>query len=103
MWVGIEENPQTRKIKSNVTLIKHIVAKVIKEYTADVIKERNSPHSKRISDESSKAEEVEEVINDLKKGYIMTKHSNNTYPKTKFIYLSMNERFLCWKSVDKQD
>ena len=43
------------------------------------------------------------MIKDLKKGYIMTKHSDNAEPKTKFVYLSMNERFLCWKSVDKND
>ena len=33
----------------------------------------------------------------------MTKHSNNTSAKSKFVYLSMSEKFLCWKSVDKND
>ena len=33
----------------------------------------------------------------------MTKHSDRSDSKTKFVYLSMNERFLCWKSIDKQD
>ena len=42
-------------------------------------------------------------MKDLKKGYLMTKHSNKSDSKSKFVYLSMNERFLCWKSVDKKD
>ena len=33
----------------------------------------------------------------------MTKHSNNSESKTKFVYLSMSEKFLCWKSIDKND
>jgi hypothetical protein len=33
----------------------------------------------------------------------MTKHSENTKSKSKFVYLSLNEKYLCWKSVDKQD
>jgi hypothetical protein len=43
------------------------------------------------------------MIDVLKKGYIMTKHSNNAVSKTKFVYLSMSEKFLCWKSIDKND
>ena len=33
----------------------------------------------------------------------MTKHSNNADSKAKFVYLSMSEKFLCWKSTDKND
>lgn len=33
----------------------------------------------------------------------MTKHSNGSSSKSKFVYLSMSEKFLCWKSVDKND
>lgn len=39
----------------------------------------------------------------MKKGYIMTKHSNSSTSKPKFVYLSMSEKYLCWKSVDKND
>ena len=33
----------------------------------------------------------------------MTKHSNNTSSKCKFVYLSMSQKYLCWKSIDKND
>lgn len=33
----------------------------------------------------------------------MTKHSNNAPEKMKFVYLSKDDRYLCWKSVDKDD
>ena len=43
------------------------------------------------------------MIEVLKRGYIMTKHSDNSSSKAKFVYLSMSEKFLCWKSIDKKD
>ena len=33
----------------------------------------------------------------------MSKHSNNTSEKMKFVYLSKDDRYICWKSVDKDD
>ena len=34
----------------------------------------------------------------------MIKHSENTSePHDKFVYLSKDERFLCWKSIDREN
>lgn len=39
------------------------------------------------------------MLRDLEKGYIVLKHSPNTNePHNKFIYISADHRFLCWKS-----
>lgn len=33
----------------------------------------------------------------------MVKHSPNSKPKEKYIYVSGDRRYLCWKSLDKDD
>jgi hypothetical protein len=58
--------------------------------------------SKRISDESSEAECINEVLSNLRRGYLMVKHTvGGEDRKDKFVYLSGDDRFLCWKSVDR--
>lgn len=40
----------------------------------------------------------------MKKGYLFIKHSPNTSePHPKFIYLSYDNKYLCWKSPEKDD
>lgn len=40
----------------------------------------------------------------LRKGFLVKKHSPNTdIAHDKFIYVSEDHRFLCWKSVNKED
>lgn len=39
----------------------------------------------------------------LEKGYLMIKHSPNSKPKEKYVYVSGDRRFLCWKSLQKND
>jgi hypothetical protein len=47
---------------------------------------------------------LSDVLNSLTKGYLMLKHSERTQePHNKFIYLSEDQKFLCWKSLDKKD
>ncbi len=59
---------------------------------------------KRRSDESSECESIAEVLNNLRKGYLMIKHSPNTSePHSKFVYLSEDHKFLCWKSPNYND
>ena len=44
------------------------------------------------------------ILEQLKKGYVVKKHSPNTSePHDKFIYISEDHRFFCWKSLDKND
>ena len=44
------------------------------------------------------------MLEDLKKGYLVMKHSPNTkQPHLKFVYLSEDSRFLCWKTPDQDD
>lgn len=33
----------------------------------------------------------------------MIKHSPNSKPKEKYVYVSGDRRFLCWKSLEKRD
>lgn len=68
------------------------------------VKRTSSSPTKRISDQSSEADTINEVLANLKKGYLMIKHSDNTSsPHDKFVYLSNDDRYLCWKSVNKED
>ncbi len=39
------------------------------------------------------------MLESLIKGYVMVKHSNNSKPKTKYVYVSQDKKFLCWKSL----
>lgn len=44
------------------------------------------------------------MLDNLVKGYVVKKHSpSTTVPHDKFMYISPDHRFLCWKSLDKQD
>jgi hypothetical protein len=45
----------------------------------------------------------ESYYESLQKGYVMVKHSPNSKPKEKYIYVSGDRRYLCWKSLDKDD
>jgi hypothetical protein len=45
----------------------------------------------------------DDAVISLQKGYVMTKHSPNTDPHGKFVYLSSDQKDLCWKSLDKKD
>lgn len=57
-----------------------------------------------MSFDSSEFQPIETILLNLKKGYIMTKHSLNTsIPHNKFVYLSEDNKHLCWKSFDKSD
>lgn len=47
---------------------------------------------------------VEMMLDNLTRGYMVKKHSPSTLtPHDKFLYISPDRRFLCWKSFDKQD
>ena len=49
-------------------------------------------------------EKMEKMLTNLEKGYVVLKHSNNTpTAHDKFIYVSPDHRFLCWKSLEKDD
>lgn len=44
------------------------------------------------------------MLENLVKGYLVIKHSESTRePHKKYLYISEDRRFLCWKSVDKCD
>jgi hypothetical protein len=48
-------------------------------------------------------ERTETILESLEKGYLMVKHSPNSKPKEKYVYISSDRRFLCWKSLEKDD
>lgn len=52
MWHGIEVNPQQRKITSNITVIRNLILKAIKEHAAD-----NAKSIKKLSPLKLKANE----------------------------------------------
>ena len=70
----------------------------------DLLGRSPSRSPKRRSDESSESESIAEVLSNLKKGYLVVKHSDKiSSPHDKFVYLSEDNRFICWKSLDKED
>jgi len=105
MIFSVSISQKERKIYQNLANIKSLLSRALQDSGRDSQKELNtsSTLTKHKSEETIDAEEETEVIANLKKGYIMTKHSENSKSKTKFVYLSLNEKYLCWKSVDKQD
>ncbi len=49
-------------------------------------------------------QKIEDALTNLVKGYLIKKHSQSTKePHSKYLYISEDYRFLCWKSVDKND
>lgn len=49
-------------------------------------------------------EKMEAMLLELEKGYVAIKHSPNTSePHAKYVYISSDRKFLCWKSLDKDD
>ncbi len=47
---------------------------------------------------------MEAMLLELEKGYVAIKHSPNTSePHAKYVYISSDRKFLCWKSLDKDD
>lgn len=57
---------------------------------------------KRRSEESSESESIQEILTNLRRGYLVTKHSEgSTAPHAKFVYLSEDTRYLCWKSLER--
>ena len=52
----------------------------------------------------TQAQPIQEVFENLKKGHLVQKHSRNTkQPHTKLVYLSHDHKWLCWKSIDRED
>jgi hypothetical protein len=99
------------KIKSSEQRGKASIAKIgrIKQLLTIAIEEMkgsmrtysstSSSPTKRRSDESSESESVGEVITHMRKGFLFLKHSPNTRdPHPKFVYLSPDNKLLCWKS-----
>lgn len=44
------------------------------------------------------------MLDNLVNGYLVIKHSEATKePHKKYLYISEDRRFLCWKSLDKMD
>lgn len=99
------------KIKSGERGIKASNAKIGKirqllTLAMDEIKGNNrgcnsasSSPTKRRSDESSESESIAEVLRHMRKGFLFLKHSVNTRdPHPKFVYLSIDNKLLCWKS-----
>jgi hypothetical protein len=98
----------TSKTVERVNKIKVVLGKALGEVHHINTKMRTSPSSsplnKRRSDESSESESIHEILTNLKKGYLMKKHNfKNGSPHSKFIYLSQDNRLLCWKSLEKED
>jgi hypothetical protein len=65
------------------------------ECLSPVLKQRMSSNAQKGQSES--------YYESLEKGYVMVKHSLNSKPKEKYIYISSDRRYLCWKSLDKED
>jgi hypothetical protein len=66
------------QLNTNLIKMKHLVSKALAEirYVTD---QGNAIHSqKKISETSSEAESIDEVLNRLEKGYLVMKHSKNT-------------------------
>lgn len=64
----------------------------------------SSSPSKRRSEESSESESIGDVLSNLRRGYLVVKHSEGKgEPHNKFVYLSEDNRSLCWKSTDRED
>lgn len=92
-------NVKVRKIKS---LLSQTLASV-KSGNDSIFENQDSPLRKS-KDSSTEVEGIEEILSKLQQGYLMVKHSRNTNePHNKFVYLSQDNRNLCWKSMDKQD
>lgn len=44
------------------------------------------------------------MLANLRRGYLVTKHSvGKGEPRNKFIYLSEDNRSICWKSTERDD
>lgn len=90
------------RTNQKVNQIKKLLGQALGEVKNNLKRSPSPTSSKRQSEESSECEEIQEVLANLQKGYLMVKHSLKiTQPHDKFIYLSEDHRFLCWKSIDK--
>lgn len=87
--------------------IRDLLSRALGEVHDEHLRLRRSPSnspSKRKSEESSESESIGEVLSNLKRGYLVVKHSvGNSEPHNKFVYLSEDSRYICWKSMERDD
>lgn len=97
-------DPSKLEINMNITKIKSLLSKTIVQVRAEQEPPKQE-HAKRKSKSSNtEAEPIQEILANLKNGRYMLKHSRNTKePHSKLVYLSSDQKLLCWKTPGEND
>lgn len=96
------KEPSQVDITLNVCRIKTLLYKTLTSVKTDRQRKEDPAESptRKSKDSNTEPETIEEILENLRKGYIMLKHSPKTpEPHSKFVYLSQDNKHLCWKSV----
>lgn len=89
------------EIKKKIGNIKSILSRTLVDIKSSSLSNPESPLKKR-KESILEADNIEQTVASLQKGYLMVKYSRNTIePHNKFVYLSNDRRDLCWKSLDR--
>lgn len=87
-----------------VSKIRSLMARALGEVYRESQRSPSSSPCKLRSEESSDSESIGEILERLRKGYLMVKLSaRGSSSCSKFVYLSEDNLRLCWKSVEKSD
>jgi hypothetical protein len=100
-------NKLPARTAERVSKIRDLLSRALGEVHDDNLRLKRTPSSspsKRRSEESSESESIGDVLSNLRRGYLVIKHSvGKAEPHNKFVYLSEDNRCLCWKSTDRED